>query len=213
MTPPHGCGKSQGGGRPESSCSLPLSANPAYFWSVPVWAAVAPQRPRPVVPRFNDSFRNRPDAICQRAGDSMQCSCLCAFKMTRAPAHRQPALPTHSPPLASQAGNPAVGSVRRKRRTDRRTLGVESPWITLHTSRRPSRSLRSSPLKRPQLTHLSYSAWSVARAGQATLRAALSTHRTPLRPASVVACGAPSGRQGPSTRDCEGVPPRMQPCP
>jgi hypothetical protein len=47
------------------------SADPAYFWSVPVWAAVAPHQPRLVVPRFNGSFRNRPDAICQRAGDSI----------------------------------------------------------------------------------------------------------------------------------------------
>ena len=70
MTPPHGCGKSQGGGRPLISF-LPLSADPAYFWSVPVWAAVAPQQPRLVVPRFNGSFRNRPDAIVQRAGDSI----------------------------------------------------------------------------------------------------------------------------------------------
>lgn len=72
MTPPHGCGKSQGGGRPDWKCSLPLSADPAYFWSVPVWAAVASHQPELVVPRFNGSFQSRPDAICQRARDSIE---------------------------------------------------------------------------------------------------------------------------------------------
>jgi hypothetical protein len=107
MTSPHGCGKSQGGGRPDKLCSLPRSADPAYFWSVPVWAAVAPHQPELVVPRFNGAFRHHPDAICQRAGDSMQCASCVPLRCHTGTRAVKRALPTDSAALLRSAKQPA----------------------------------------------------------------------------------------------------------
>lgn len=104
-------------GQARKECSLPLNADPAYFRSVPVWAAVAPHQPRLVVPRFNGSFRNRPDAICQRAGDSMRYSCLCSDTLPHRLPGRQALLPTGSLPCLASRSNPLGGPVRRSRRT------------------------------------------------------------------------------------------------
>ena len=70
MTSPHGCGKSQGGGRPGRECSLPSQRGPCLFPVRTCLGCGSSNRPRPLVPRFNGLFRDRPDAICQRVGDS-----------------------------------------------------------------------------------------------------------------------------------------------
>lgn len=70
MTPPHSCGKSQGGGRPLVKF-FATQRGPCLFLVRACLGCGSSTSARLVVPRFNDSLRNRPDAIFQRAGDSI----------------------------------------------------------------------------------------------------------------------------------------------